>query len=167
MFVQGILLTFGLIIMVNQRLNAENREAKENLELIFNTSPDAVLITRLTDGYLVGVNEGFTAMTGYTRAEVMGKSTLDVNIWKNPADRQKLVTALNEKGFCENMEAVFQRKDGSQFTGIVSAKIITLQGDPHIISVTRDITERKQSRKKRCGRAKRCNASFWIPFPPV
>ncbi len=147
-FVQGILVTFGLIIMVNQRLNAENTEAKENLELIFNTSPDAVLITRLDDGHFVKVNEGFTLLSGFTRADVIGKSAMDVNIWKNPPERAKIIAALNEKGFCDNAEAVFQRKDESQFTGFMSARIITLQGAPHIISVTRDITGRKQAENK-------------------
>ena len=137
--------TFGFIIMVNQRLNEETREAKENLELIFNTSPDATLISRLHDGVLVNINEGFTALTNFTRAEVIGKSSLEVNIWKNPEDRQKVVTALKEKGSCENLEAVFKRKDGSQLIGMLSAKLITLQGESHIISVTRDITDRKQA----------------------
>jgi len=147
-FVYSLLLTFGLIIMVNQRLNAENLEAKENLEHIFNTSPDSVLVTRLTDGCIIGINDGFTIMTGFMRSEVTGKSTLDVNIWKNQEDRQKVVTALTENGFCENIEAVFQRKDKSNFSGIVSAKMITLQNIPHIISVTRDITERKHAEEK-------------------
>ena len=141
----SLLWTFGLIIMVNQRLNAENSETNENMELIFNTSPDAVLVTRLTDGYFININDGFTVLTGYTRAELIGKSTLDINLWKNPVDRRQLFTALTEKGFCENLEAVFQRKDGSQITAMVSAKIITMQGAPYIISVTRDITERKQA----------------------
>ena len=140
--------TFGFIILVNQRLNSENREAKENLELIFNTSPDAVLLTRLTDGFFVLINDGFTALTGYTRADVIGRSSLDIQLWKDPADRQKLTTALNEKGFCENLEAVFQRKDGSQIIGMVSAKLLPLQGVPHLISVTRDITERKHLEDK-------------------
>jgi PAS domain S-box-containing protein len=144
-FIEGILLTIGLIIMVNQRLSEDSREAKEHFELIFNTGPDSTLITRLHDGLVLDINEGFTALTGFTRAETIGKSSLDIHIWKNPADRQKLVTELSEKGFCENMEAIFQRKDGSPVTGIVSAKIITLQGQPHIISVTRDITARKQA----------------------
>jgi len=61
----------------------ESREAKENLELIFNTSPDTVLITSLADGYIVDINEGFTALSGYIRAEVIGKSSKEVNIWKN------------------------------------------------------------------------------------
>ena len=135
--------TLGFIILFNQRLSAESREARDNLELIFSTNPDAVLITRMTDGYFVRINNGFSALFGYTRAEVLGKSTMDVNLWANPADRQKLVSTLNEKGFCENLEIVFQCKDQTQLIGMVSARIITLQGDQHIISVTRDITKRK------------------------
>ena len=137
--------TFGFILLVNQRLNVENRDAKENADLIFNTSPDAVLITRLTDGHFVDMNDGFTVMTGFTRSEVLGKSILEFNIWKDPAERQKMVTLLNEKGSCENLQACLQRKDGSQLTGLVSAKLINLQSVPHIISVTHDITLRQRA----------------------
>jgi PAS domain S-box-containing protein len=136
------LVTFGLIIMINQRSNAETREAKEQFELIFHTSPDAALVTRANDGIIVDVNEGFTALSGFTRDEAIGKSILDINIYKNPADRQKIIEILTAKGFCENYEALFQRKDGSQLTGVMSAKIFPLQDIPHIISITRDISER-------------------------
>ncbi|MEI6530867.1 MAG: ATP-binding protein, partial [bacterium] len=142
--IEGILLTFGLIIMVNQRLTSEMREAKEHFELIFNTSPDASLITRMNDGLIVNINEGFTALTGFTREETIGKSSLAVNLWKNSSDRQKVVDELGKKGFSENFEALFQRKDGSQLVGSMSTKLMSLQGIPHIISVTRDITERKE-----------------------
>jgi len=143
--IAGALCTFGLIIMVSQRSNAEMREAKEQFELIFNTSPDASLITRPEDGLIVNINEGFTALTGFTRDEAIGKSSLDVNLWKDPADRQNVVNELGKKGFCDNYEAIFQLKDGSQIYGTMSTKIITLQGVQHIISVTRDITERKRA----------------------
>jgi PAS domain S-box-containing protein len=148
-FTAGILLTFGLIIMVNQRLSEEIREAKEHFEVIFNTSPDSVLITRLSDGYYIDINEGFTALTGYTHTEGIGKTSLDLNIWYNPADRQKLISILAEKGSCDNMEAIFRRKDGSRLTGLVSARLITLDGVPHMISVTRDITDRKVAEQER------------------
>ena len=137
--------TFGFIIMVNQRLYAESREAKEHFELIFNTSPDAVLITRLDDGRIVDINDGFTALTGFTHAEVIDKTTLDLDIWGNPADRRKFADELGDNGFCENMEVSFQRKNGSQLIGMISAKIITLQGTTHVLSVSRDITERKRA----------------------
>ena len=139
--------TFGMIMLVNQRSHSENLESKENLELIFNTSPDAVLITRVNDGYCVDVNDGFTAMTGYSRADVMGKSVLEINLWKNAADRKFLVKTLAELGVCHNLEAEFQRKDGESFYGTVSAKVVTLQGVPQIISVVRDISEQKRVRE--------------------
>jgi PAS domain S-box-containing protein len=144
----SILWTIVLIVMMNQRLNAELTEAKEEMELVFNTSPDAAIITRLSDGLIVYANEGFSVLSGFTRDESIGKSTLEVNIWQNKADRQKVVTELSEKGFCESVEALFQNKGGNQLIGMISAKIITLQGVPHIISVTRDITERKQAEDK-------------------
>ena len=141
--ITSTLWTFGFILMVNQRLSAMYREEKGNLQQIFNTSPDASMITRLKDGLFVDVNLGFEAMSGYTRAEVIGKSTIVINIWQHPADRQHLVAALKEHGFCENLELEFRRKDGSQVVGMTSAKMIAIRGLPHVISVVRDISERK------------------------
>lgn len=134
--------TFGLIIMVNQRLNNENQVEKEKLQLVFNTSPDAELITQLNEGLFVDVNSGFSVLTGYTRAEVIGTATLKI-IWHNIADQKSFTTKLNDQGICVNEEFLFQRKDGSQFVGMISGRIIAINTVPHIISVIRDITERK------------------------
>ncbi|MDR3542650.1 MAG: diguanylate cyclase [Desulfosporosinus sp.] len=143
--ITSTLWTSGFIIMVNQRLNSENRLEKEKLQKIFNTSPDAALITRLSDGLFVDVNVGFSVLTGYTRDEVIGDSTLNISVWDNIADRQILLTEVNEKGSCENMEFVFKRKNGSQFVGMISARTIAIHGASHIVSVVRDITERKEA----------------------
>ncbi len=120
----SIVWTGGLIIMVNQRSNAEMAEAIRHFELIFNTSPDAAVITRLEDGEILDVNNGFTVLTGFSRAEAIGKSSIEARIWKNPADRLRIVTELREKGFSENFEAEFLRKDGSSLFGLMSAKVI-------------------------------------------
>ncbi|MHC9542063.1 MAG: PAS domain S-box protein [Vulcanimicrobiota bacterium] len=140
--VTSTLATFGFVFLLNQRLNAQYLEAKEHFELIFETSPNAVLISRLSDGCLLEINEGFTEMTGFTRADVIGKSTIEVNIWKNPSDRQNLIALLDEKGFCKNIESVFRRKDGTEFIGLISARLVDMYGTWHIISETSDITER-------------------------
>jgi diguanylate cyclase (GGDEF)-like protein/PAS domain S-box-containing protein len=143
--VVSLLWTFGFIIMLNQRMNAEYREEKEKLQLIFNTSPDAAMISRLADGMIANVNAGFLAMSGYTRAELINKTIKKINIWQNLTEREIFLNELKEKGSCENREFVFQRKDGSLFTGRISAKIITIQTEPYIISITHDITESKQA----------------------
>lgn len=145
----GLLWTFGVILMINQRLNAEMKEAKEEMELVFNTSPDAAVISRLSDGLIVHVNDGFVTLSGLTREECAGKTTLAVHAWKNPADREAIVRELREKGGCRSFEAVFQRKDGGELFGLISATVFNLQGVPHVISVTRDITARKQTEAER------------------
>ena len=49
---------------------------------VFETSPDAVVITRIEDSTIVDVNSGITAYTGYDRSEVIGRSVIDIGIWK-------------------------------------------------------------------------------------
>lgn len=146
--ITSTLWTFGLIIMLNQRLIIENRVEKEKMQQIFNANPDAVLIMRLNDGLFTDANVGFSVMTGYTHAEIIGGHTLNDNLWSNVVEQQIFLTELNEKGICENMEFVFKRKDGSQFIGIISAKIITIYDVPHIISAIHDITKRKQGEEE-------------------
>ena len=69
----GLLWTYGLIMMLNQRLAADILETNKHFELIFNISPDATIISRLNDGLIVDINDGYTALSGYTRNEVIGK----------------------------------------------------------------------------------------------
>lgn len=143
--VVGLLWTFGFIIMVNQKLNSDMAEAKTHFEQIFSTSPDAAIITRLSDGMIINWNEGYSHITGYTADDMKGKTSLDINLWKNPEDRKEVVNRLLKSGVCNNYEAVFRLKDGSEINGILSAKIISLLGDPHIISITRNITEKTRA----------------------
>lgn len=143
--ITSTLWTFGFILMVNQRLNAENGEEQENLRKIFNTSPDAALITRLADGQIVAANLGFLAISGYSRSEIIGNSIRELKIWDDPADQARFTTEIKHSHHCENVESVFQRKDGKSVVGMTSAKILTINDQPHVVSVTRDITEQKHA----------------------
>ncbi len=130
---------------ITERRHVEQqlKENTELLELIFQLNPDSTIITRLTDGVVIKVNEGFTTMSGFPPEEVVGKQTVDLDFWENTEDRQHVIDELRSKGICENYEAIFKRKDGSRLVGILSARLFTLQGVPHVITVTRNITERK------------------------
>jgi len=140
--VVGFMWTFGFIVLLNQKLNSENAELRKQFELIFNTSPDAALITRLEDGLFFDCNDGFTKFSGYTKAEMIDNSVPGFNIWADPDERKAVVKIIREIGFCENQEALFKRKDGKVFTGLFSAKKMILRGIPHIISITRDISDK-------------------------
>ena len=119
---------------------------KQNATLfrtVFETSPDAVVITRIEDSIIVDVNGGFTAYTGYDRGEVIGRSVLDIDIWKDLDQRKALMDAVFEKGFVHNWEADFRTKNGDTLTCLLSTKKIDINGEAHLLSVIRDITDRK------------------------
>jgi PAS domain S-box-containing protein len=143
--IAGILWTCGLIIMVNQRSNAELKDASDRFELLFHTSPEAVLIARVDDGLCREVNEGFLALSDFERAEIVGHPCQELAEYCDPADRDRLLVDLRDKGSCDNLELGFFRKDGSPFTGITSARVFSFEGAPHVITVTRDITGRKRA----------------------
>jgi two-component system, cell cycle sensor histidine kinase and response regulator CckA len=130
---------------ISETKRAENalRESEEKFRLTFQTSPDSININRLGDGLYIDVNDGFTNLTGFTREDVIGKTSKEINIWNNLDDRKKLVEGLLEKGFYENLEAKFKRKDGVLVTALMSARIISLNSVPHIISITKNIEDRK------------------------
>ena len=85
----------------------------------------------------------FTKLTGFTRDDVIGVLSSEIKIWARPEDREKLIKGLIEKGVVENLESLFRCKDGAVKTALMSARIIKLKNEPHILSITRDISERK------------------------
>lgn len=118
-------------------------ESKDYVDLAVSTSPDAALITRLSDGVVVNMNLGFTKLTGFTPEDVIGKSTLEIHLWKNPSERQRMSQELRVHGFIDDFEAEFLRKDGSVLIGQMSAKVFRVNEISYIISLTRNITDRK------------------------
>ena len=118
------------------------RESEEKFRIAFDASPDAVNINRLEDGLFVDINAGFSQLTGFNREDVIGKTSLEINIWHDPEMREKLVRGLQKNGYYDNLEAKFRRKDGSLTTALMSARVILLKNVPHIISITRDISDR-------------------------
>ena len=123
-------------------------ESNEKFRKAFSTSPDSMSITRIADGLCIAINKSFTQLMGYEEAEIVGKSILGMNIWSNPAERQKMVEGLKSTGVVENLEAVFLTKAGMPRNGLMSAVAIELNGVPHVLNTTRDITEIKQAEEK-------------------
>jgi two-component system NtrC family sensor kinase len=119
------------------------RESEERFSKAFNASPSIMTISTL-DGRYVAVNESFLRATGYTREEIISHNVHDLNMWKNPDDRAQIVKKLNEKGHVENEEFQFNTKSSNSETGLFSAELIHIGGEPRVISVVQDITRRKQ-----------------------
>ena len=122
--------------------------SEEKFRKAFELTPDATNINRLKDGMYVSINDGFTALMGYSREEIIGHTSLEFDIWQHPEDRLRLVEALKQDGKVSNLEAGFRDKQGQIHFAAMSAAVIDIEGEAHIISVSRDMTERKKAEEK-------------------
>lgn len=118
---------------------------EERFSKAFFTSPDAININRLSDGQYLDCNRRFVELTGYSREETLTTTSLNMNIWANPEDRQRLVNELREKGEVRNLEADFRMKDGKIISALMSASLIDVNDEKCILSITRDISEIKKA----------------------
>ncbi|GEM_PF-154317 len=120
------------------------RLSEEKFSKAFFSSPDAVLISVLDAGRFIEVNEGFLRMSGYTREEVLGSTGLELNIWTNPRDRERVLEELRRSGNVRNRECEFRSKRGEVIAGLLAAEIIEFAGQRCMLVQVRDITERKR-----------------------
>lgn len=125
------------------RASAEKQASEARYRAAFDTSPDSVNINRMSDGMYLVVNDTFLKVTGWTREEVIGRTSLEINIWHDPADRERLVDILKKNRECRDFEAQFVKKNGECVDGSMSASVLNLNGELCILSFTRDITDRK------------------------
>jgi len=128
---------------------AETRQALQVSEaryrLAFENTIDAININRLHDGLYVNCNLAFLGITGYSREEVIGHSSRDLNIWVDPSVRQRMVEEVLQFSVCRNFEAQFRKKNGELVWGQMSVSLIDIDGEPCVLSVTRDITAAKEA----------------------
>ncbi len=120
-------------------------KSEEKFRIAYATSPDAININRLSDGMYVSVNEGFTNILGYTENDAIGRTSLEMNIWLNPEDRRHFVKEILANGNVTSFESRFLAKSGKIVTGLISGSLIELNGEDHLLTVTRDITIHKNA----------------------
>ncbi len=121
------------------------RESEERFRLAFRTSPDAFSLTRLEDGLVVDMNQGFYEITGYHREEVIGKFPRDLNIWADLTERNRFLYELDQHGEVKNLEFQFRLKNGRIIPALISARPIELNGVPHLLSIAKSVEELKQA----------------------
>ena len=122
------------------------RLSEEKFTIAFRISPDAVLISSLADGRILEANDSFLRLTGYTREEVVGRPTNELNVWRSMGDRAALLAALQANhGVVRDMEFAYQTKAGQPGVGRVSAHLIEIAGEQCLITISREITEQKRA----------------------
>ena len=151
------LLILGLFWQRARRRKAEieRQKSEEKFSKAFRESPLAITIVKISDGCYVDINETFEVQTGWKRDEVIGRTPLEIDLWVNPDQRTAFMREIVEKGNIRDLEVSLRRKDGQIRTSLGSAEVIEVEGEPCVLSVIADITERRLAEEAISGFSRR------------
>jgi len=140
----------GALDMLALSLERLNR-AQETLHLseekyskAFQASPLWLTLSVLEDGRYLEVNDTFLKITGYTREEVLGKTSVELGLWPDPLERPKWIALLKEQGFLKNIEIVFNTKAGEPRACLWFVELIDIGGKEYLISAVLDMTDQRR-----------------------
>ncbi|WP_434609874.1 EAL domain-containing protein [Pseudomonas sp. R1-7] len=119
------------------------RSSEKRFATLFHLCPNMVLLTRQEDGLISEANQYFESLFGWPVHDVIGRTTLELGLWVDPAQRAKLVEATKAKGELISMEVEFRASKGQVHNGILSAQKVELEGQPYLLSTFLDTTEHK------------------------
>jgi PAS domain S-box-containing protein len=126
---------------------AEQQLAVEKFSKAFYLSPIMMSITTLDDGCLVEINDSFASFLGFQREELIGQTTVGLNLWAHPEERQKMINMLKKPEASGTMEIELRRKDGKKIVGYFTFKTFRLGDEKYILSTVTDITKYKETEK--------------------
>jgi diguanylate cyclase (GGDEF)-like protein/PAS domain S-box-containing protein len=153
-----IVLTISLFTIVNRRLYfdldkdiTERKKTEDTLKLsqekyskAFKASPNAIIISRIDDGQIIELNDIFMEISGYSREEALGKSTLSLGIWLNPDERKTFIEEMRKNSRVRNYHFDVRKKNGEVIQAELSSEYIKLGDEDCMLSVIADISERKR-----------------------
>jgi PAS domain S-box-containing protein len=141
--------TIGIALDISERKQAEVRlrEKEEQYRSIFEATSDGLMIRNL-DGNIVEVNPAYGAMHGYTRDELIGQPLTTLIHPDYHYVLKESVGAISARGDDYRIEAVNMRKDGTPLFVEVRGTSFTYKGEPHVLAIVRDITERRQAEEQ-------------------
>ncbi|OPY04665.1 MAG: Virulence sensor protein BvgS precursor [Syntrophus sp. PtaB.Bin001] len=128
------------------------RTSEEKFLKAFQSNPTMMAISTLREGIIVEVNESYLQNSGFTRQEVVGKTSRELNVYFHPEQREFIIKMIMEKGSVRNLDVPMRRKDGNIINCLYSAERISLKNVDHILVLMQDITDRKRAEEERLQR---------------
>jgi PAS domain S-box-containing protein len=120
---------------------SETQELLDKLQKYFEINPTPMAISSIETGRFIDVNDSFLKILGYSRNEVMGKSSSELKLFINYGDREKIADKIQKEGKAENVEVGVRTKEGDILNGLFSGIPIRTQSGRTLLTAMTDITE--------------------------
>ena len=139
--------TMDKLNITDSKNNEKLFQSSEMLSTIYGMNPDAIALTKVSDGEIINCNQEYLDQIGYSRDEVIGHTSIELNLF-SPKQRQAYVDEIQENESITNFELQIKRKDGVVINVLYSAKFITFNGENVLLNISKDITTRKLAEKQ-------------------
>lgn len=127
------------------------KDSQAKFAAAFRQSLDSVLLTAIPSGEILEINRGFTLITGYERDEAVGKTTADLSIWQDAAEREEMFATLEEHGKISGMSVKIRHRSGESRCCLLWGELLETQGAPTLLTVVRDVTDQFEAEEERAG----------------
>jgi PAS domain S-box-containing protein len=132
-------------ITAQRQAEEELRGSEERFSRAFKSSPVALVISRATDGSILEVNESYEKLSGYSAQETYGKTSVELGLYVNATDQEDLFRKIAKQGFLKNYETRIHSRSGDVRYVSLTTEPITIDGEPHHLSLFFDITDQLAS----------------------
>ena len=132
----------GVCIDITERKLAEIelQRSESKFSKMFNVSPYGLAITTFDEGRYLEANPAESALTGYSREELIGRKAIDLGFYDSPEDSRRIKQLLTQHGTINNYKFRFGLKSGDTRWGLISASLIEFEEKKCILSIVSDIT---------------------------
>ncbi len=133
---------------ITERKRAEKAlvESQELFLKAFQLSPVALAISDPENGSYYDVNDAWMEMFGFSREEARKSTALDLGIWVNPEDRERLRGLLRTSGgSVREFESIQKKKDGTLLNVLIYCGYVEVRGEMLLFFAIHDITQRKKA----------------------
>jgi two-component system, cell cycle sensor histidine kinase and response regulator CckA len=127
-----------------RQVQEAHSESQLRFRTAFMTGSDGNVIVKRDDGRILEANDRFLDMFGYTREECVGRTSLGLGMWADPAQRRQVMSELDQQGRVREMDVLAVRKGGQTFPVLYSVTPLHLAGQPPLyLGAIRDVTEER------------------------
>lgn len=147
-------------VTAQERAERAIRESEEKYAAVFDTCPEAIALSRASDGTMLEVNEAWVQQTGYARAQGLGHTALELGLWLDSADREAVVARLAAEGRVSNFSTKFVRADGTVRDVLISGSRLFVNDEACIAWAWRDISDIRKLEQARAESDRRYRTLF-------
>ena len=127
-----------------RRTEDELRQSEERFSRVFRSSPVGIVITTLDEGRYIDANDAFLELVGRTREDVQGKTMVELGVWRDAAERARVVETLGGRGTVRDLDLEFRSARGVPRQVLASIERIELSARPCLLMLAYDISDRKR-----------------------